>query len=135
MDPPKVNSETIENASAHDRPTTPVKDGELLMRSREDDLSVWQCVVRFKKVSLIAMLASFSAALDGYRENSYPAFLKLHMLISILEINLNGGIVSNKGFIQQMASPGTTIIAGKYVSAWGGIQSAGQTVGQIVRLS
>ena len=49
------------------------------------------------------------------------------------EINLNGGIVSNKGFIQQMASPGTSIIAGKYISAWGGIQSAGQTVGQIVR--
>ena len=49
------------------------------------------------------------------------------------EINLNGGIVSNKGFIRQMAAPGTKIIAGKYISAWGGIQSAGQTVGQIVR--
>ena len=34
-----------------------------------------------------------------------------------------------------MASPGTTVIAGKYVSAWGGIQSAGQTVGQIVSTS
>ena len=31
-----------------------------------------------------------------------------------------------------MASPGTKIIKGKYVSAWGGIQSAGQTIGQIV---
>lgn len=51
------------------------------------------------------------------------------------EINLNGGIVSNKGFIRQMASPGTSIIAGKYISAWGGVQSAGQTVGQIVCLS
>ncbi|THW10940.1 general substrate transporter [Aureobasidium pullulans] len=30
-----------------------------------------------------------------------------------------------------MASPGTKIIKGKYVSAWGGIQSAGQTIGQI----
>jgi hypothetical protein len=48
------------------------------------------------------------------------------------EINLNGGIVSNKGFIRQMANPGTKIIEGKYVSAWNGIQSAGQTVGQIV---
>jgi MFS family permease len=48
---------------------------------------------------------------------------------------LNGGIVSNKGFIRQMASPGTSIIAGKYISAWGGIQSAGQTVGQIVSIS
>lgn len=51
----------------------------------------------------------------------------------MVEINLNGGIVSNKGFIQQMASPGTSIIAGKYISAWGGVQSAGQTIGQIVR--
>lgn len=48
------------------------------------------------------------------------------------EINLNGGIVSNKGFIRQFANPETLIIEGKYVSAWGGIQSAGQAVGQIV---
>mgnify|MGYP002717876585 FL=1 len=52
----------------------------------------------------------------------------------IAEINLNAGIVSNKGFIRQMASPGTSIIAGKYISAWGGVQSAGQTVGQVVCL-
>lgn len=32
-----------------------------------------------------------------------------------------------------MASPGISIIAGKYISAWGGVQSAGQTIGQIVR--
>lgn len=31
-----------------------------------------------------------------------------------------------------MANPETSIIEGKYISAWGGIQSAGQTVGQIV---
>lgn len=40
--------------------------------------------------------------------------------------------MSNKGFIRQMSAPGTTVIPGKYISAWGGIQSAGQTVGQIV---
>jgi hypothetical protein len=50
-----------------------------------------------------------------------------------IEINLNGGIVANKGFIRQMATPGTKIINSKYVSAWGGIQAAGQTIGQIVR--
>lgn len=54
---------------------------------------------------------------------------------SAAEISLNGGIVSNKGFIRQFAPPGTKIIAGKYVSAWGGIQSAGQTIGQIVCLA
>lgn len=31
-----------------------------------------------------------------------------------------------------MAGPGTKVIPGKYVSAWGGIQSAGQTLGQMV---
>lgn len=31
-----------------------------------------------------------------------------------------------------MATPGTKIIKGKYISAWGGIQSAGQVVGQVV---
>jgi hypothetical protein len=48
------------------------------------------------------------------------------------EINLNGGIVSNKGFIRQMSTPGTKIINSNYVSAWGGIQSAGQFFGQVV---
>lgn len=42
--------------------------------------------------------------------------------------------MSNKGFIKQFAPAGTKVIAGKYVSAWGGIQSAGQTVGQVVSL-
>lgn len=68
MDTIKGNSEAIENASAEKRPTTPVKDGEPVMRSREDDLSVWQCALRFKRVSLIAMIAAFSASLDGYRK-------------------------------------------------------------------
>ncbi|OGM48645.1 hexose transporter [Aspergillus bombycis] len=89
------------------------KGGAPVMRSKEDDLSVWQTVRRYKVVSVVAMAAAFSAALDGY------------------QINLNGGLVSNEGFIRQMASPGTTIIEGQYVSAWSGIQSSGQAVGQI----
>ncbi|KAH7339191.1 general substrate transporter [Pyrenochaeta sp. MPI-SDFR-AT-0127] len=84
------------------------------MRSRADDLSIWQSVRRNKFLGLVAMSAAFSAALDGY------------------QINLNGGIVANKGFIRQMASPGTKVIKGKYISAWGGIQSAGQFVGQVL---
>lgn len=68
MDSIKGNSEAIENASAEKQPTTLVKDGEPVMRSREDDLSVWQCALRFKRVSLIAMVAAFSASLDGYRK-------------------------------------------------------------------
>lgn len=55
------------------------------------------------------------------------------VLTSLTEINLNGGIIANKGFVKQFATPGTTVIQGKYVSAWGGIQSAGQFFGQVVR--
>lgn len=112
MDQQKATLETVEN-KADNQPRT---DG-LVLRSSLDDLSVWQSISRFKRVGSIAMIAAFSAALDGY------------------QINLNGGIVSNKGFIRQFATTGTTIIDGKYISAWGGIQSAGQTIGQIVRLS
>ncbi|KAH8666520.1 general substrate transporter [Xylariales sp. PMI_506] len=90
------------------------KSGPLVMRSKADEISVWHSIRRFKAVGCIAMIAAFAASLDGY------------------QISLNGGIVSNKGFIAQMASPGTTILAGSYVSAWGGTQSAGQTVGQIL---
>ncbi|KAJ5871638.1 uncharacterized protein N7529_003991 [Penicillium soppii] len=113
MDTIKANTDIIEDATS-DHGDVPVKNTGPIMRSREDDLGIWQCVKRFKTVSWIAMAAAFSASLDGY------------------QINLNAGIVSNKGFIRQMASPGTTIIQGKYISAWGGIQSTGQTLGQIL---
>ncbi|KAF4551087.1 Sugar (and other) transporter-like protein 49 [Elsinoe fawcettii] len=83
------------------------------MRARDDDLSIWHSLLKHKLVVSIAMVAAFSAALDGY------------------QISLNGGIVSNAGFIRQMSKPGTKIIDSKYISAWGGIQSAGQTLGQI----
>ncbi|OAL54016.1 general substrate transporter [Pyrenochaeta sp. DS3sAY3a] len=96
-------NDATESAGAH----VPV------MRSRSDELSVWQAARRYKLLGAIAMAAAFSASLEGY------------------QINLNGGIIANKGFIKQMASPGTKVIQGKYVSAWGGIQSAGQFFGQV----
>ncbi|KFX94393.1 hypothetical protein V490_04370 [Pseudogymnoascus sp. VKM F-3557] len=89
-------------------------DGAPAMRAKADDLSVLQSMRKYKRVGIIAIVASFCAALDGY------------------QINLNGGIVSNTGFIHKMASPGTQIIAGQYVSAWGGIQSGGQVIGQVL---
>jgi hypothetical protein len=103
------------------------------MRSKVDDLSVWQSIQRYKVVGFVAMAAAFSASLDGYRKFALSLQRqKVKLQSDQAEINLNGGIVSNKGFIRQFASPGTTIIAGEYVSLWGGIQSTGQTVGQIV---
>ncbi|KAL4988646.1 general substrate transporter [Aspergillus falconensis] len=109
----KAETERIEETVTVEKDEAMRKE-QPLMRSGLDNLSIWESLRRYKVVTMIAMAAAFSASLDGY------------------QINLNGGVVSNKGFIQQMANPGTSIIDGKYISAWGGIQSAGQTVGQIL---
>lgn len=101
-------------APNHDAAAPPAESEGQLMRTAADELGVWQTLVRFRRVGLIAMAAAFSASLDGY------------------QFELSGGIVANKGFIRQFASPGTTIIAGSYVSAWGGMQSAGQCIGQVL---
>ncbi|KAJ6024835.1 hypothetical protein N7540_005632 [Penicillium herquei] len=113
MEEAKANNETVEDV-ALDNLQVAEPSRPHLMRSKEDELSVWQSVLRFKVMSGVAMAAAFSASLDGY------------------QINLNGGVVSNKGFIAQFANPGQSAIDGKYVSAWGGIQSTGQTIGQIL---
>ena len=69
MDTTKANTENIENAICKQREDMPVKSMGPIMRSREDDLGIWQCVTRFKTVSWIAMAAAFSASLDGYRKS------------------------------------------------------------------
>ncbi|KAF7189943.1 MFS transporter fmqE [Pseudocercospora fuligena] len=115
--PPSVNQDDIPKTEpthveeiAHDGS---VHQTTAVMRTKEDDLSFWQAIRRYKLVTGVAMCAAFCASLDGY------------------QITLNGGIVSNKGFIRQFFGNGVKVIPGKYVSAWGGIQSAGQTLGQI----
>lgn len=87
--------------------------GHTQLKSSLDNLSILEALKAYKKISAIAFLAAVSAALDGY------------------QLNLSGGIVSNKGFIKLMAKPGAKAIDGPYVSAWGGIQSAGQFLGQV----
>ncbi|KAE8336551.1 hypothetical protein BDV24DRAFT_178434 [Aspergillus arachidicola] len=115
-DEPRISkNEALEQPTAEENEHSTInKGGAPVMRSKEDDLSIWQTVRRYKLVSIMAMAAAFSAALDGY------------------QINLNGGLVSNNGFIRQMAKPGTTVIEGQYVSAWSGLQSSGQAVGQVL---
>lgn len=51
--------------------------------------------------------------------------------VTLTLVNLNGSIVANKGFIKLMAPTGSNLIQAKWVSAWGGIQSTGQLVGQV----
>lgn len=88
--------------------------GHVQLKSSLDNLPIWEALKTYKKISAIALLAAASAALDGY------------------QLNLSGGIVANKGFIKMMAKPGAKAIDGPYVSAWGGIQSAGQFLGQVL---
>lgn len=39
------------------------------IRTNEDDLPIWHAVRRYKLVTVVAMLAAFSASLDGYRKD------------------------------------------------------------------
>ena len=48
------------------------------------------------------------------------------------EVNLNGSIIANTGFIHKLFGEAQKSSPGKYVSAWGGIQSAGQFFGQVL---
>ncbi|KAJ2904916.1 General alpha-glucoside permease [Zalerion maritima] len=114
----KADAETVENRTTAEQNAPPLEPktdgGALLMRTKDDDRSIWQTAQRHKLAVFIGLTTSFCASLDGY------------------QINLNGGIIANDGFVQQFADSETGIIAGKYISAWSGIQSAGQTVGQIL---
>lgn len=49
------------------RPETPMKGDGPIMRSKVDDLSVWQSIRQYKVIGVVAMAAAFSASLDGYR--------------------------------------------------------------------
>lgn len=70
MEQAKGEDETIEHSgTADDVQYTSSKAGMPVMRSKADDLTVWQSVRRYKFVSLIAMVAAFSASLDGYRKH------------------------------------------------------------------
>jgi hypothetical protein len=79
----KAESEMIENtttAAAEDMSPPDAKGGTPLMRSKEDNIGVWQSVRRYKRVGLIAMAAAFCASLDGYRK----AFLYFDHITSFI---------------------------------------------------
>ena len=69
MDSTKANTDGIEHVPK-EQEQVPSKANGPVMRSQADDLSVWQCARQFKVASLIAMIAAFSASLDGYRKSS-----------------------------------------------------------------
>lgn len=70
---PDINkAETVDHIEGDDQMhSDALKDGTPLMRSQVDNLSVWESVKRYRVVTVISMLAAFSAALDGYRKLEY----------------------------------------------------------------
>jgi len=67
----KADAEMIEHTAVEQEIEMHIpnpKGGAPLMRSKADELSVWQSVRVYKRVGVIAMLAAFSASLDGYRK-------------------------------------------------------------------
>ena len=67
----KSNADMIERTTTTETQMHTSKGGAPLMRSKVDDLSVWQSARLYKRVGFIAMAAAFCAALDGYRETLY----------------------------------------------------------------
>lgn len=73
MDTKKDEGDNVgKAATVEEMHQTISRGGVPLMRSQEDDLTVWQTVQRYKLVGFIAMSAAFSASLDGYRKLSLP---------------------------------------------------------------
>ncbi|MAD83297.1 MAG: hypothetical protein CL912_10045 [Deltaproteobacteria bacterium] len=63
----KEIQETKDNvATEHDEI---MKPGAPQMRSKDDDLGVWETVKQYKLITTVAMAAAFAASLDGYRES------------------------------------------------------------------
>lgn len=64
-----LETEQVEHyATTEEMARTISKGGMPLMRAKADNLTVWQSMKRYKRASLFAMVAAFSASLDGYRK-------------------------------------------------------------------
>jgi len=100
------------------------------MRSELDDMGVFKAVWYYKRIWMVCMLAAFSASLEGYRVYTRPGRGD-RQEADDAEVNLNGSIVSNSGFYHKLFGIQAKKSPSKYVSAWGGIQSAGQFLGQV----
>lgn len=103
--------EDVTRADATQATPADVQDPPAL-RSKIDNLAIYQALKTYRWTAVICMAAAFSASLDGYQGH------------------LNSSIVSNKGFIRQFAPAGSKILDAKWVALWGGTSSAGQTIAQ-----
>ncbi|PLB45132.1 MFS general substrate transporter [Aspergillus steynii IBT 23096] len=92
------------------------KAGEVALKSQADDLGVWATVKRFPKAVFVCNLLCIAAAADGY------------------QINLNGNIIANQGFINHVGfldSSGERALKANYTALWGAMQSLGQLIGMV----
>ncbi|KAM0334537.1 hypothetical protein ACHAQA_001567 [Verticillium albo-atrum] len=82
-----------------------------------ESLTVLQTIMKFQYLSLMCVLASLSAAAEGY------------------QISLVGNIIANPGFAQQFGTErnenGDMALASSVISLWGAMASLGQLVGQV----
>lgn len=98
------------------------QEEHIALKSQFDDLTAWQALKTFKVVSLYCCAAAFSAATDGYQASrSFTiilAFFRLTAYPLWLQININGNILANKGFIRQFGT--TTDATGAQIldAAW-----------------
>ncbi|WVQ79774.1 hypothetical protein IAT38_001874 [Cryptococcus sp. DSM 104549] len=89
-----------------------------VLKSEFDQLSPWETAKRFKKACLVCFALCVAAAADGY------------------QINLNGNIIANAGFIEHVGflneATGKYALKPEYTALWGALQSLGQLVGMVL---
>lgn len=107
-------------------------DDQVVMKSPFEDLGFWDTMWRFRKSTFMALVAAFSAAAE-YVGCIFCA--RVRLMQSGYQIGMTGNIIASKGFIKQYGADynakGDLILKAGTVSAWGGVQSAGQGFGMI----
>lgn len=74
----KAETVNIENFDVEDEKN----GGGAKMRTRADDLGVWESVKRYKLITAVGMAAAFAASMDGYRESSSSLSLSVFVLLT-----------------------------------------------------
>ncbi|CAK7217233.1 hypothetical protein SCUCBS95973_003076 [Sporothrix curviconia] len=95
----------------------PDKHDGVALKSDLDQLGLRATAWRFKKAVFICNLLCIAAACDGY------------------QINLNGNIIANQGFINHVGfanAQGVYALKAQYTSLWGALQSLGQMMGMLL---
>ncbi|KAM5343421.1 hypothetical protein ACJ41O_011958 [Fusarium nematophilum] len=113
----QVEKQRDEHDAKHLESTADSKAGQIALKSEVDSLGAWATVVKFRKAVLVCNLLCIAAAADGY------------------QINLNGNIIANQGFINHvgfLTDDGEIHLKANYTALWGAMQSLGQLVGMVL---